>query len=153
MRGESFRDPASGATLQLADGAGLGDARAGLRVRLFGDDDAVFALALAATATFPTAKAAHRDQHFAGEESFTVLPELLAEIRAGLFRATVNGGVAVREDQALGNVPLEDELRFALGLGVAIIPERFDLLAEVFGSTALSTSPIAKSRRSSFSRA
>ena len=66
-----------------------------------------------------------------------MLPELLAEIRAGLFRATVNGGVAVREDQALGNVPLEDELRFGLGLGLAIIPERFDLLAEVFGSTAL----------------
>ncbi len=81
MRGESFRDPASGDTAKLADGPGLGDMRAGLRLRLFGDDDAVFALALAGTATFPTAKVAQRDQHLAGEASFTVLPELLAGAR------------------------------------------------------------------------
>jgi large repetitive protein len=137
MEGETFRDPVTGGSVSPADGTSLGDARLGARLRLLGESEDFFAAALQLTASFPLAELADDGQNFAGEESLTLLPELLVELRLAGLRITGNAGILVRDELNIGGAPLGTELRFGVGLTLPIVKERLDALVEVFGTTTL----------------
>jgi outer membrane protein OmpA-like peptidoglycan-associated protein len=137
MEGDSFNDPISGANVTLADDTSIGDARVGARLRLLGENDDAGALALQLTATLPLAEAADADNTFSGEDSVTLVPELLAEIRPGGLRFTFNAGIAVRKDQDVGRVLISEELRYGAGVTLPLAKDRLDVLVEVYGSTVL----------------
>lgn len=138
MQGDSFRDPATGVTGEQADGTTMGDVRLGARVRLLGENDDFFSLAGQLTATVPVATTAKPDQRFSGESTLTIMPELLAEMRPGPLKITLNAGIDIRKNQELGRVALGHELTFGLGLTVNVVEDRLDFIGEVFGNTALS---------------
>ncbi len=121
------------------DGAGLGDAYLGARIRLFGEWNEAIALALQITATFPSGGGVYR-----GDETLTLHPQLLFEARAAdKVRLTVNVGARLGEDQTLlGDVRVGDALTFGLGVTASLVgtytrPDetRLDLHAQVFGSS------------------
>ena len=125
-----------------ADGAGLGDAYLGARVRIFGEAADPAAIGLQLTGTFPTAG---NDQQLSGESFLTLHPELLFEGRlAGDARLTFNAGVLIRENTATENANLafEDELTFGLGFAVPVWRDdggtHLDLHAQFYGSTMFS---------------
>ena len=134
QRGERFTDPLTGERVRLSDGAGLGDANFLLRVRLLGDAEAVFALAVQARLTLPLAQAAQSEQRFSGEHGVSVLPELLAELRLGQLRITGNLGTRIRSTSELPRAPIESGLRYTLGVGLRVLPP-LQLLAEAHGET------------------
>jgi outer membrane protein OmpA-like peptidoglycan-associated protein len=78
-------------------------------------------------------------QRFSGESSFGTHPELLAEIRLGRVRVTMNAGMLTRENTSLGAVTISDEATWGVGLGIPLIEDgsRLDLLVESYGSLAL----------------
>ncbi|MEC7522648.1 MAG: OmpA family protein [Myxococcota bacterium] len=124
----------------LADGAGLGDAYLGARVRLFGDDDDVGTLGAQVTATFPTSI----DGNYRGEPFLTAHPELLGELRPvdGL-RIVLNVGALLREEtSATTNLQFRHELTYGLGLGYAVWRDEaaprthLDLTAQIYGASA-----------------
>jgi outer membrane protein OmpA-like peptidoglycan-associated protein len=80
-----------------ADGAGLGDMRIGGRVRLFGERNDLFALALQLDVTLPLSTWANQSQHYTGERGTTMTPEVLGEFRfGGGWRLTLNAGARFR---------------------------------------------------------
>lgn len=124
--------------LPPADGAGLGDAYLGARVRLLGERDDIGSLGLQVTGTFPTAG----DSSYRGERFLTIHPQLLGEVRPvdGL-RIVVNGGVLVREGSTSAtNLRFDDELTYGLGVNYAAWSSRgsrVEILAQAYGATQL----------------
>ena len=124
-----------------ADGAGLGDAYVGARVRLFGESDEPFALAAQATVTFPTSI----DGRYRGDPTVTLQPELVAELRPiGALRIVANVGVRIREESAspMSNLHFGHELTYALGLALPVWTDaeaagtHLDVLAQIYGDSA-----------------
>ncbi len=70
QNGDDMPMTTTGVALDQADGAGLGDAYLGARVRLYGEADDAIALGLQFTATFPTAGSG---QLFRGDEFLSLL--------------------------------------------------------------------------------
>jgi outer membrane protein OmpA-like peptidoglycan-associated protein len=138
LKGEQFEDPATGDDLDWASGPGLGDTRLGVRVRLLGEREDVFGLAVQASAILPTAQVADADQRLRGETSLAVLPKLLAELRLAGIRITGNLGALVREDVEIGGSEIGDELLYGAGVTVPILPERLELLGEITGGVGFS---------------
>jgi len=104
-----------------ADGTGLGDLFLGGRVRLFGERDEIFALALQATFGLPTAMWANAAQRYSGEQGLTIHPELIGELRfGGGWRVTLDLGARMRAtDQARlesSGLAVSHELTYALGI-------------------------------------
>ena len=121
-----------------ADGTSLGDLVFGLRLRLFGERNDAFALALQATGTAPTANAARFNSRFAGEGSATLQPEVLAEVRiADVVRIDANLGVIVRERQNLGSLEVRSEFTWGAGVSIGIVRDVLDAHLETWGSTSL----------------
>ncbi|MEM9070565.1 MAG: OmpA family protein [Myxococcota bacterium] len=140
MDGDSDADLAA-LGLVGADGAGLGDAYLGARVRIWGDPDDAFALGLQLTGTFPTAG----DQRFRGDEFLSLSPEALFELRPGAgSRIVLNVGATIREDATdpTSNLTFSDELTYGLGFAIPVWkhgedPDRhhLDLHVQGYGST------------------
>ncbi|MGF1469770.1 MAG: transporter, partial [Sandaracinaceae bacterium] len=125
-----------------ADGAGLGDVTVGSRFRLVGGPDELFRFALQLTAGIPTAEAVDSDQLFRGEAGVTFQPELLAELRPGPFRLTLNGGARVRQeveipDGASPDVALGQELTWGIGVGLFVLPDLLEVRVEGYGAYGL----------------
>ncbi|MEM9188713.1 MAG: OmpA family protein [Myxococcota bacterium] len=132
-------DELRAAGLLTPDGAGLGDVYAGARFRIFGEDDDLAVVGLQATVYFPTAGGS---QLLRGEESISIHPELLAEIRGGPARFVLNVGARIREDAAaIDNLGFQDELTFGLGVAAPLWTSgsdrrtHFDLHGQIYGST------------------
>ena len=125
-----------------ADGSGLGDAYVGARVRLFGELDDAFALALQGTLTIPTSGT----QRLRGDGFLSGLPELIASIRpGGGSRIVLNVGAYIRENvDPIQNLTFQDELLFGLGFAVPVFTSdsdprtHLDLHAQIYGSTPFS---------------
>ncbi len=127
-----------------ADGAGLGDAYLGARVRLFGERDDIFALALQATMTMPTA-GVPREAAYRGDPTVTVLPNLIGELRLGGGAYLVmNVGTRIREEShaTLGNLGFGHELTYGLGFAAPVFTDsadertHLDVLAQIYGDSA-----------------
>jgi len=103
-----------------ADGAGLGDAWLGGRVRLIGERDDLFALAVQATFSLPTAMWASAAQRYSGDQGLVVHPELLAELRSGGWRFTLNAGGRIRavDRSVVDTLDVSHELTLAAGLTI-----------------------------------
>ncbi len=120
-----------------ADGAGLGDAHLGARVRILGEPDETIGLAGQLTLTFPTGGGSYR-----GDGFLSFHPELLFEARPEPVRVMVNLGFRIRENQELaGDVLVGDELTFGLGVAVPVLgshrdpySDRVDVHAQLYGA-------------------
>ncbi|MBX3246283.1 MAG: OmpA family protein [Myxococcales bacterium] len=138
MRGDS-EEALLARGLGPPDGAGLANAQLGGRVRLYGEASDVFALALQATATFPTAG---RSQRLRGEDFLTLRPEVLAELRLGRgARVVLNLGAIVRRNVESPETDLRfsDELTFGVGVAMPVwttAAVRVDAHAQIYGNTA-----------------
>ncbi|MCB9599258.1 MAG: OmpA family protein [Sandaracinus sp.] len=123
-----------------ADGAGLGDAYLGARVRIYGESDDMVALGFQLTGTFPTAGS----QRFRGDDFLSLAPELLFEVRpGGGARLVLDVGAKVRRNasDAGSNLSFGDELTFGLGFALPVYVAQdddrthVDVHAQVFGSS------------------
>jgi len=109
-----------------ADGAGVGDMRVGGRLRLFGERNDLFALALQLDVTLPLSTWARQDQSYTGERGTTMTPELLGEFRfGGGWRLTLNAGARFRvtDEGRLGpagpnQLVVSHEFTYAAGLTI-----------------------------------
>lgn len=134
------RTAVTGVGATPADGAGLGDAYVGARVRLFGESGDAFALGLQATVAFPTSL----DGSYRGEGTVSFRPTLSGEIRPGAgVHILLNVGALVREEafQQTSNVFFSHELRMGAGVSVPIWTDidprtHLDLLAQINAGTA-----------------
>ena len=123
----------------LADDVGVGDIYLGMRVRLFGETDELFGLGAQLTATFPTGRGNYR-----GDDFLSIHPELMAELRPGKLRFTLNLGARVGDNVTLpGGVEVGDALTYGLGLSAPLYGDhtdpsqtRLDLHAQLWGSTS-----------------
>ena len=121
-----------------ADDFGLGDLAIGARARLLGEQGDLFGLAAQLRLTAPMGQGNYR-----GDDNLTFHPEVLAELRPGSLRFTLNLGARVRENQTFpGEVEIGDELTFGLGLTAPLYGDyqdpsaiRLDIHAQVFGAS------------------
>jgi outer membrane protein OmpA-like peptidoglycan-associated protein len=125
MAGQDASSPLLMGGIRPTDGAGLGDIWLGGRVRLFGERDDVFALALQASFGLPTAMWSSPAQSYSGEQGLVVHPELLGELRLGAgWRVGLNLGARMRAtDQARlvdAGLGVSHELTYGLGLTMPI---------------------------------
>ncbi|HJL15427.1 MAG TPA: OmpA family protein [Sandaracinaceae bacterium LLY-WYZ-13_1] len=126
-----------------AGGAGLGNAYAGARVRLLGEDDDVGALAVQAAFAFPTA-GVPEDSVYRGEADVSFSPELVAELRPGLgARVVLDVGATVRVEgeAASTNLANRHALTFGLGFAMPVWTDadprtHLDVHAQIYGSTS-----------------
>ena len=136
-----YQSGAEVAGIATADDASVGDAQLLLRVRLVGERDDTFALAVQLTGTAPLAAALNENQHYSGEPDLTVTPALLAELRGGPVRVTANLGARFRETARVPTLALRNELMYALGMTVALVRrpthDMLDLHAELYGVSSL----------------
>lgn len=143
MEGASAR---TGFAYAPADGAGLGDTSLGARVRLYGERADIFAVALAATFTLPTAQWSNGAQHYSGERGGTAVPELIGEVRFSGFRITLNLGARLRftDEASLETVRIGHELTWGGGLTIPIVEQETNGIGltghvEVFGASSFAT--------------
>lgn len=118
----------------IASGAGLGDLALSLRAVLV--DDALFALAIQTEATIPLAEAISSRQDLAGEAGVSFGPELALELRFDPVRITANLGGRFRQASAYETLLVQNELTWALGVGVEIIEDVLDATLEGFGASS-----------------
>jgi len=120
-----------------ADGTQIGDPYLGVRVRLFGERQDVFALGLQLALTFPLGDAASSTQSYTGERSVTFLPRLMGEIRLAdnRIRIGLNVGARIREGTDVAMLRVGHELTFGAGVIGVLVPDVLDLLLELYGAT------------------
>jgi len=116
-----------------ATGAGVGDLALSLRGVLV--DEPLFGLAIQTEATVPTAEALASSQDLAGEAGASFTPELAAELRFEPVRITANVGARFRQAASYQTLRVANEITWALGVGVDIVPDVFDATIEGYGST------------------
>jgi outer membrane protein OmpA-like peptidoglycan-associated protein len=119
-----------------ADGAGLGDAALGGRVRLLGDVQSAFALSFDFTARLPTAELARSRQAYSGDKIGSYEPTLNAEARLGKVALRALVGARLRKEVEIGNLTMGQEALGGLGARLQL-SERVDLHAEVYGATVV----------------
>lgn len=120
------------------DISSAGDPWLGARLRLVGEPEDVVGLGLQAHVTLPITEAWNDTNSYMGERGFTVQPELLFEIRAGV-RITANVGAQFRKRTDFGNIIIGNELRYGLGVTVPLVEDenQLNLHAELYGATPL----------------
>jgi hypothetical protein len=121
------------------DGTLLGDLFVGMRGRIWGEPDDLFALAAQATLTVPTAELYRDAQSFAGENTCTGLVQILAELRWQYVIVTANVGAFFRKPTAFGALDVGHELAWALGLAFPAIPGTLAAYVEAWGATTFAT--------------
>jgi outer membrane protein OmpA-like peptidoglycan-associated protein len=135
MDGDDPMDPAAFG----ADGTGIGDPWFGARLRIVGENDDAFGLAVQGTVFFPIADVAQEGQAYLGERSVSGHPELVIEARPGGVRITGNAGVRFREAAQFGTLEIDEELTYGVGVVIPLVKgrTRFDAHLEWYGSTSL----------------
>jgi outer membrane protein OmpA-like peptidoglycan-associated protein len=126
-------EPLAGAPgLSPADAPALGDVRLAADVRLTGEHDAPFTLAVGVRAWLPTGL---RSQ-FTSDGSLRLAPQILVAGRAGVFAWASRGAVVYRaRDDAYAGTRLGSEIALSLAAGVRV--GRFLVGPEFFASTGL----------------
>ena len=134
----------------LSDGSGLSDVYFGARLRLYGENDEMFSLALQMSGTAASSNNGafgergpgyNRPPFYSGDSDITGHPELLGELRLldGLLRINANVGVRVRQDVDLpvGSLRFEDEFTYALGAAYQVFKfesgAHVDVGAQMYG--------------------
>ncbi len=120
-----------------ADGTQIGDPYLGVRVRLFGERQDVFALGVQVALTFPMGNGLSATQSYTGESSVTFVPRLMGELRLAdnRLRIGLNVGARIRESSDVLALRIGHELTFGAGVIGVVVPDVFDLLLELYGAT------------------
>lgn len=119
MQGDEVLVPSSALRAELADGAGLGDARVGGRVRLLGGGQADrFGLGVEAAIVLPLAELADDDQTLRGASHVGGDIALLGDLDLEVVSLGASAGVRLRDDQVFLASEIGSEL--FLGAGVRI---------------------------------
>ncbi len=131
----------SGVVIPKAAGFALADVYLGARVRILGDRSDFFGLGAQLSMTLPTATG---DQRFVGDNSVSVHPELIAELRPRIaeraLRLTINLGVRIRNNASFAGFEAGDELTWGIGASFPLVgshlrrENRLDLHAQVYGA-------------------
>jgi len=111
-----------------------GDLNFGLRWALLRSRGARGSLrvALAVDGTAPTA-----GPGLTGETGPTVTPRLIVDGRVGRLLLVANAAYHARPRVLIGDLPLDDEVRWSGGLEVALGPPGWSALAEIYGAIGL----------------
>lgn len=131
---------------QLPTGDGLGDMWLGARVRLYGEREDIFQLALQATMNVHTASLADERQNYIGGQDKSPRigghPEVLFTFNADTenvgVRVSGNVGYRIRDDLQFQNLNLGDELTYGLGLIIDLIDGKLGIIGEGYGRAGLS---------------
>lgn len=115
-------------------GTTLGDLALSLRAVLF--EDTYFAVAIQTEATAPLAEGIDPAQDLAGEAGVSFSPEIAAELRFDVVHVTANLGGRFRQASLYQSLFVQNELTWALGVGVDIVPDVFDATIEAFGASS-----------------
>ena len=131
----------AGVAIPKAAGFALADLYLGARVRILGQQTDFFGLGAQISMTLPTASG---DQRFVGDNSVSVHPELLAELRPEVadraLRVTINLGVRIRNNASFPGFEAGDELTWGVGATYPIFgshlrrENRLDVHAQVYGA-------------------
>ncbi len=116
--------------------AALGDLRLGAKAPLVGKPGRDgFQLALAADLGLPTGSV----HDFAGDDSVSFRPRVIAGFEQRGFSGALNAGYAVRRKNVVsaGNLTVNDQFLAGLALGYAVIPHRLWALGESYLSHVL----------------
>lgn len=129
-------DPPDGIFTRLArpDGAGLGDAYLGARLRLLGDDKGRAVLAAQATMSLPLASVRSR-QLYSGDDMIAVEPRVLLDVHLGRTTLRMNVGARIRQDEDLLDSLVGDELSYGVGAQYRFARTPLRLIADVYGAT------------------
>ncbi|MBW2462747.1 MAG: OmpA family protein [Deltaproteobacteria bacterium] len=123
-----------------ADESTLSDPTLGARVRLIGDPQGPFGLALAADVTFPFAQASLPEQNYSGDQSVNFVPKVLFEFRPTRLRVTANVGMRLREEYTSNAGALvRSELLWRAGVGFEVLggDDELEAIVEASGNHAL----------------
>lgn len=121
-------------TLRSPKSVDMGDLRAGVRARLFGEFHDPFQLAVGGYFYVPTAPSGS----YAGEGAFRAAPHLLVSGQAGrelVFRYALTGGAMVRTSGA------PHSITYGAALGLAFAGDRIQIGPEFYGSTTVGDAP------------
>jgi outer membrane protein OmpA-like peptidoglycan-associated protein len=117
------------------EGSMVGDLYLGLRGRIYGEPDDIFAIGAQATVTAPLANAAADPAVYAGDRNFSGHLEILAELRLRRVRLTFNLGSRFREPADFPSAPVGHELTYGFGLTVNIVDRWLLGQVEIFGAS------------------
>jgi outer membrane protein OmpA-like peptidoglycan-associated protein len=117
------------------EGSMVGDLYVGLRGRIYGEQDDIFAIGAQATVTAPIADAAADPAVYAGESNFSGHLEILAELRLRRVRLTFNLGSRFREPIHFPSATVGHELTYGVGLTVNIVDRWLLGQVEVYGAS------------------
>jgi len=112
---------------------GVGDLRLHARFQLYQMPNKLFAIAIEPVVGFPTGREVGQ---FMGSEGFTFTPWLNMSLNfSGKGGLALNLGYRVMEDTSIGDLTLEDEIRYRFGFWVGLMADKLDFYAELFGAT------------------
>ncbi|MBI5498654.1 MAG: hypothetical protein HY907_00300 [Deltaproteobacteria bacterium] len=120
-------------------GTSVGDLFAGLRGRIWGERDDLFAIAAQATLTVPTAELADDGQSFAGDWTIGGDVLLLLELRWRWIVVTADLGGRFRRPAELGSVEVGQEFLWGLGITVPALPGTLEAYLEAYGTTTFAS--------------
>jgi outer membrane protein OmpA-like peptidoglycan-associated protein len=129
----------SGETVQgysMPSGAAAGDLRAGLRVRLLGENRSLATLSLSGYVFFPTG---NKDKA-TGANEIHGMPALVLSGEGESFAYAVNAGVDVRNktnNSAIGQADFGSDLTFGAAVGVLLADRMLQIGPEVYGNTLM----------------
>jgi OmpA-OmpF porin, OOP family len=133
---------AGGTTLPAPENAQLGEVRAGLRVRLFGDYFDTFQLGLGGYVWFPTGP----KDAYVGSGTVRGMPQLLLGGRTDRIVWSLAGGPEIRGSQTIANVTQGTQIKVGLGLGILLLDNRhLQIGPEAYGAFTVAKSDDAGS--------
>lgn len=124
----------NGETLEIEEGAGLGDAHLSADLRLFGTYGGPLSLAVGAQLFLPTGT----QDAYSGDGSIRFRPRLMAAGDLGPIAYAAGASYTLGRDGDFAGDPFGDELGLNGALGIRLVDKRLLLGGEVFGSTVLS---------------
>ena len=125
-----------GISTSALSGAAAGDLRAGLRVRLVGENRSLVNLALAAYVFFPTGN----DDKYAGAGKVHAMPALVLSGENDMLAYAVNAGVDMGSRADGLDTKFGSDLHFGGAIALLAMDKMLQVGPEVYGSTAMTGS-------------
>ena len=125
--------------------AGVGDLRLNPRFQIYRTKNKVFSIGVQPDLAFPTGRLI---DPFMGGASVVFTPWLNLSVTVPRFGVSMNVGYRLRKDVSIGDLHVEDELRWRVGLYGVLVQERLSLYAEAYGGANVASSPFGAANTS-----
>ena len=120
----------------------IGDMNLAAKIRILGEKWQGIGLAIVGGLQLPTGNAAA----FHGEQQLTFFANLaVSKTFAQRFRLAGNVGIRTRPSREFFGLITASEFTYGIGASVAVVPDRFDIMAEAAGGAALSNIQLSSS--------